>query len=137
MSDRQTRRTIVVGEIVFWGTFGVFLLFRYLNPDSWHPSWGGEKPMEFAHINAILRSAHFPPYDPWYSGGYINYYYYGSYLVAFCMKATGIPSEIAFNLAQPTFVAFLALAAYGLAATLGRMLTRAKASRRSSASSAR
>jgi YYY domain-containing protein len=128
MSDRQTRRAIIVGEIVFWGTFGVFLLFRYLNPDSWHPSWGGEKPMEFAHINAILRSAHFPPYDPWYSGGYINYYYYGSYLVAFCMKATGIPSEIAFNLAQPTFVAFLALAAYGLAATLGRMLTRTKAS---------
>jgi len=117
-------RVALGGEVVFWGVFALFLLFRYLNPDSWHPSWGGEKPMEFAHLNATLRSAHFPPYDPWYAGGYINYYYYGLYLVAFCFKLTGIPSEIAFNLAQPTIMALLASAGYGVAATLGRDLAR-------------
>ena len=53
--------------------------------------------MEFAHLNAVLRSAHFPPVDPWYAGGYLNYYYYGTYLVAFMIKLTGIPSEIAFT----------------------------------------
>ncbi len=123
-TDRAVRRSVITGEAVFWGIFALFLLFRFMNPDSWHPYWGGEKAMEFAHINAILRSAHFPPYDPWFSGGYINYYYYGMYLVAFCIKATGIPTEIAFNLAQPTFIALLALAGYGLAATLGRIVTR-------------
>lgn len=122
--DRDSRRSILVGEGVFWGIFALFLLFRFLNPDSWHVFWGGEKPMEFAHINAILRSAHFPPFDPWFSDGYINYYYYGLYLVAFMMKATGIPSEIAFNLAQPTIIAFLGLAGYGLVSTLGRAITR-------------
>src|SRR5262249_42962460 len=95
------RRTALASEAVFWLVFAVFLVFRWINPDSWHPFWGGEKPMEFAHINAILRSAHFPPYDPWFADGYINYYYYGLYLVAFCIKLTGIPTEIAFNLAQP------------------------------------
>jgi YYY domain-containing protein len=126
-NDRHTGRAIVVGEIVFWSIFALFLVFRYLNPDSWHVFWGGEKPMEFAHINAILRSANFPPYDPWFSDGYINYYYYGLYLVAYMIKATGIPSEIAFNLAQPTVIAMLALAAYGVATTLGRALIRSRA----------
>ena len=110
-------------EGVFWGTFAVFLAFRFYNPDSWHPTWGGEKPMEFAHVNAILRSAHFTPFDPWFSQGYINYYYYGIYLVAFMMKLAGIPSEIAFNLAQPTMIALLASAAFSVAAALARDLS--------------
>ncbi len=122
-SDDQ-RRSAAVAEAVFWGVFALFLLFRYLNPDSYHPIWGGEKPMEFAHLNATLRSAHFPPYDPWFADGFINYYYYGLYLVAFCLKLTGIPSEIGFNLAQPTIIALIALAGYGVTATLGRDLIR-------------
>jgi YYY domain-containing protein len=115
----QQRRTAYWCELIFWLAFGLFLLFRYLNPDSWHPYWGGEKPMEFAHINAMLRSAHFPPYDPWFADGYINYYYYGLYLVAFTFKLTGIPSEIAFNLAEPTIIAILAAGAFSVASTLG------------------
>lgn len=114
---------IVTAEVVFWGVFALFLTYRLINPDSYHPIWGGEKPMEFAHLNAILRSAHFPPVDPWYSGGYINYYYYGTYLVAFLVKLTGIPAEIAFNLAQPTFPALLAAASFSLSAAIGNRLT--------------
>ncbi len=120
---RIQRRAALGAEAVFWIIFALFFVFRYLNPDSWHPIWGGEKPMEFAHLNATLRSAHFPPYDPWYADGYLNYYYYGLYLVAFCIKLTGIPSEIAFNLAQPTVMALLASAGYAVAATLGRDIT--------------
>ncbi|MGC4190150.1 MAG: DUF2298 domain-containing protein [Thermomicrobiales bacterium] len=115
-------RTIVAAEVVFWLTFVIFLIFRLNNPDSYHPIWGGEKPMEFAHINAILRSAHFPPVDPWYAGGYINYYYYGEYLVAFLIKLTGIPIEYAFNLAQPTMIALLATAGFSVAAVFGKFI---------------
>jgi hypothetical protein len=118
--DRAFPRPAIAGaEVAFWAVFALFLLFRWINPDSWHPIWGGEKPMEFAHLNATLRSAHFPPYDPWFSGGYINYYYYGLYLVAYCIKLTGIPAEIAFNLAQPTMMGLAASGAYTLAAALG------------------
>ena len=119
-------RAIVAAELVFWAVFGLFLVYRLINPDSYHPYWGGEKPMEFAHINAILRSAHFPPVDPWYAGGFINYYYYGEYLVAFLIKLTGIPTEIAFNLAQPMIVAMLAAGAFSVAAAFGKRVTRSR-----------
>ncbi|MBA3414696.1 MAG: hypothetical protein H0U10_05665 [Chloroflexia bacterium] len=114
----------VAAEAAFWVVFAGFLALRFLNPDGWHPFWGGEKPMEFAHLNATLRSAHFPPYDPWFADGYLNYYYYGTYLVAFLLKLTGIPSEIGFNLAQPTMMALLASGTFSLAATIGRGLAR-------------
>lgn len=113
----------ITAELVFWVVFAIFLLFRLINPDSYHPFWGGEKAMEFAHINAIMRSAHFPPVDPWYSGGFINYYYYGTYLVAFLIKLTGIPIEFAFNLAQPTFPALLASTSFSMTAALGKRIT--------------
>jgi hypothetical protein len=121
--DRQMVRRLLAGpELAFWSVFALFLLFRWINPDSWHPIWGGEKPMEFAHINAILRSAHMPPYDPWFSGGILNYYYYGEYLVAFTMKLTGIPSEIAFNLAQPAIMGLLASGVWTVTATVAHRL---------------
>jgi YYY domain-containing protein len=110
-------------EAAFWLVFVLFLAFRLITPDGWHPFWGGEKPMEFAQINAIERSAFFPPYDPWYADGYINYYYYGFYLVAFLFKATGIPAEVGFNLALPTFMALLASGGFCVAAALSRQLT--------------
>ncbi|CAA9543783.1 MAG: hypothetical protein AVDCRST_MAG33-265 [uncultured Thermomicrobiales bacterium] len=45
-------------------------------------------------------------------------------MVAFLIKLTGIPAEIAFNLAQPTVMAFLAAGAFGVAASLGRDIAR-------------
>lgn len=113
----------VTAEWVFWLTFTFFLLLRSLNPDSWHPFWGGEKPMEFAHLNAILRSDSFPPADPWYAGGVLNYYYFGTFLVANLIKITGIPAEIAFNLATPLFPAMLAATAFSICAGFGKRLT--------------
>lgn len=113
----------VTGEWIFWLVFFFFLLLRAVNPDSWHPFWGGEKPMEFAHLNAILRTDSFPPADPWYAGGLLNYYYFGTFLVANLIKITGIPAEIAFNLATPLFPAMLASGAFSICATFGKRLT--------------
>ncbi len=117
-------RAVLGAEAAFWVVFLIFLAFRFVNPDSWHPIWGGEKPMEFAHINALLRTPYFPAFDPWFSGGILNYYYYGEYLVAFLIKLTGIPSEIAFNLAQPTFMGLAASAMYSVVAAIAHRCSR-------------
>jgi YYY domain-containing protein len=111
-------RMMLVSEAVFLAAFGVFLFLRALNPDLWQAALGGEKPMEMAFISAIGRSATFPPYDPWYAGGIINYYYYGFYLIALLWKLSGVPPEIGFQLGIATVSAALVSGLFSLASTL-------------------
>ncbi|MCS6827327.1 MAG: DUF2298 domain-containing protein [Caldilinea sp.] len=96
---------MLLGEILFAAAFLGFVWVRLQNPDLWQPWFGGEKQMEFAFLNGILRSPTFPPVNPHFAGGVINYYYFGLYLVAYLIKLTGIYAEVAFNLAIPTLFA--------------------------------
>lgn len=111
---RRDWRGLVAGELVFWGAFGFCLAIRYLNPDLWHPTWGGEKPMEMAYLNGVMRSDYFPPYNPWYAGGFINYYYFGFVLTGGLIEALGLAPEIGFNLCLATFYGLTAAAAFSV-----------------------
>jgi YYY domain-containing protein len=106
------RQFFVMAEIVFLSFFLIDLLIRLGNPDMWHPSKGGERPMDFSYFNAILKSTSFPPYDPWFAGGYINYYYYGFVLAGTPVKLLGIVPSIAYNFILPTWFALVALGAF-------------------------
>ena len=124
---RERRRLIIINEALFAGAFLLFVVIRMLNPDLWQPWLGGEKPMEFAFLNAILKSPHFPPYDPYFAGGYINYYYYGQFIVGLVIKLTGVMPSLAFNLAIPMLFALTVgnvfCMGYNLARKRGRVLT--------------
>ncbi len=111
---RQNWRYFLAVEAIGLAFFLLFLLVRLGNPDLWHPWKGGEKPMDFSYFNAVLKSTTFPPYDPWFSGGYINYYYYGFVLVGVPVKWLGIIPSIAYNIILPQLYSLLALGSFSV-----------------------
>lgn len=111
---RQRKGYFLLVEAVFLAFFVLDLLIRFGNPDLWHPAKGGEKPMDFSYFNAVLKSTSFPPYDPWFAGGYLNYYYYGFVLVGTLVKWLGITPSFAYNLILPTMFAMIAIGAFSI-----------------------
>jgi uncharacterized membrane protein len=127
-------RHMLAGEVVFLAAFTFFALLRMYYPDLGHQyspvgplNMGdgrmGEKQMELAFLNAIARSRTFPPFDPFFAHGYINYYYYGFFLVSFLCKLTQIVPATGFNLAIATFGALLLASVFSIVLTLTRRIT--------------
>ncbi|MCA9938151.1 MAG: glycosyltransferase family 39 protein [Anaerolineales bacterium] len=117
---------VVLMEAVSLGLYLLFIGIRLGNPDVWDVIWGGEKPMDLSYFTAVMKSTTFPPYDPWLSGGYINYYYYGFVYVGALTKLLGIMPAIAYNLILPTLFSFTGMGAFTIAANLVAYRERAR-----------
>jgi len=111
---KERGRGIILAELVFLGAFLAFAAIRAAYPDLWHTYYGGERTQELSFTNAILRSQYFPPADPWFAGGTLNYYYYGQFLTGMLMKLSGIAVPIGFNLALPTLYALMLSIAFSI-----------------------
>jgi YYY domain-containing protein len=113
---RQHWRLIFVVELLFALAFAGWAWFRGFSPDL--ATAGGEKFMEIAFINAILRSDTFPPLDPWLSGFGISYYYFGYVMTALLTRFSGVPSTSAFTLGIAHLFALTVTGAFGVAYNL-------------------
>lgn len=111
---KESKKYFLTIETLALVLFLLSLLIRFGNPDLWHPWKGGERPMDFSYFNAVLKSTTFPPYDPWFAGGYINYYYYGFVYVGVLTKLLGVMPSLAYNLIIPTLFMMLGLGAFTL-----------------------
>jgi YYY domain-containing protein len=108
-------RRIAWIEVIALLAFLFFIGVRLTNPDLWHVAKGGEKPMDFAYFNAVLRSTTFPPFDPWYSGGFMNYYYFGFVLVGSPVLLLQVVPAVAYNLIIPTLFSVTGVGAFSIA----------------------
>ncbi len=102
-------------EVLAIAAFSLMIIVRLTNPDLWHYAKGGEKPMDFAYLNGVLRSATFPPIDPWFAGGYINYYYFGFVLLGSPVLLLGMVPALAYNLMIPTVFMMTGMGAFSTA----------------------
>lgn len=112
---RENWKRLAWMEVLYLVAFIAFLFVRLSNPDLWHYAKGGEKPMDFAYFNGVLRSTTFPAIDPWFAGGYINYYYFGFVLVGSPVLLLGIVPSFAYNLIIPTLFSMTGMGAFSSA----------------------
>ena len=115
---RARRRIFLCVEALTVACFVALVLLRAANPDLWHPNRSGEKPFELAFLTAVLRSRTLPVYDPWFSGGAINYYYGGWYVLMAPARLLRTTPGLVLNLG----IAVVGACGAGSAFTLGSAL---------------
>ncbi len=115
---------ILLTELIFALLFGLWVWVRAQNP----AIVATEKPMEFAFLNAVGRSATFPPVDPWLSGFAISYYYFGYVMTSVLARLAAVSEPVAFNLGLAWLLAGTGTGAFGLVYNLvvsyGRFLNK-------------
>jgi uncharacterized membrane protein len=109
---------VIASEAIFVLTFVAFAVVRAWNPEIY---WG-EKTMDFSFLNSVLRGGTFPPYEPWFAGTVLNYYYYGFILVAYLVVLLGTPTALAFNLAMALVPALAMAGAFSIAYSMTRKI---------------
>lgn len=113
---RENKVLFVVTEILFFGLFFVWVIYRAHQNQILFT----EKPMELAFMSAVQRSTTFPPNDPWMSGYAISYYYMGYVMSSMLSMLNGISSTIGFNLTIASQFALTGLTAFGVVYNLVR-----------------
>jgi YYY domain-containing protein len=101
--------------LVFLVFFLLMLDVRFVNPTISY----AEKFMDHAFLASVMRAPIVPPLDPWFAGGTLNVYYYLGYWIFGCLGiVSGVPSNVAFNLALPTVLGVSAVTLYAVGTLL-------------------
>jgi YYY domain-containing protein len=112
--DPLRTRLFWAAEAVFAVTFAAAVLLVAYSPDVWLT----EKPMDMAFLNAANRAETFPPEDPWFAGGDLNYYYLGHLAMGVLVKLGDLRPDEGYNVAVAALLALTATAVFTVGATL-------------------
>ena len=104
------RKAIIAAEAIFLVFLIAWAIYRAYDPAIDHT----EQPMDFAFLNASIRSDVGSPEDPWLRGHPISYYYFGYWMMGNVSEMTGITSSISYNLSLALIPAMVAMGVFGL-----------------------
>ena len=110
---RDKWKLVVTVEVLFTLALVGWAILRAYAPYKIEPT-GGEKFMEIAFQNGILRSEHFPPLDPWLSGFAISYYYFGYVMMALMTRLSGAVPGVGFDLYDAVLFALTLIGSFGI-----------------------
>ncbi len=107
---RRERATLITSEILFLVVFIGWVVYKSHDPAINHT----EQPMDFAFLNASIRSFFGQPEDPWLLGETVSYYYFGYWMMGAVSELTGVVSSVSYNLSLALIPAMSASAIFGL-----------------------
>jgi len=107
-------RKILLQELIFFTLLAFWTYIRGFRPEIDNL----EKPMDWGFVNSALKTTYLPPLDMWFSGQFINYYYFGHLIHAVITKISSVPSTIAYNLSMATVLAITFTQTLSLSASL-------------------
>ena len=110
---REKWKLVLTAEVLFTLALVGWAILRAYAPYKIEPT-GGEKFMEIAFQNGILRSERFPPLDPWLSGYAISYYYFGYVMMALLTRLSGAVPGIGFDLYDALLFALTLIGSFGI-----------------------
>ena len=109
-------RLLLAAEVVFLAFFALWTLFRAFDPAINHT----EQPMDFAFLNASIRSTFGQPEDPWMRGESISYYYFGYWMMGALSEISGVASNISYNLSLALIPSLSAMGIFSVVSSLVR-----------------
>lgn len=101
-------------ELVFLFLFLIWCYIKGFKAEA----YGTEKFMDYGFMSSMMRAEYMPPYDLWFSGGTINYYYFGQYLATFVTKVSGVTVNVAYNFMLMTIASLSMLLPYSIVSNL-------------------
>jgi len=110
---REKWKLVLTVEVLFTLALVGWAVLRAFAPYKIEPT-GGEKFMEIAFQNAVLRSESFPPLDPWLSDFAISYYYFGYVMMALLTRLSGAVAGVGFDLYDALLFTLTLVGSFGV-----------------------
>lgn len=105
-------------ELIFLVLFLIWCYIKGFRAEA----YGTEKFMDYGFMTSMMRAEYMPPYDLWYAGGKLNYYYLGQYFATFLTKVSGVTVNYGYNLMLMTVATLSLLLPYSIVYNISRNL---------------